>query len=513
MKELEIFKNIFEGLNCAYGITKKSSHFDERGKNKTESFTIPKPPIQSLWKDHLEGKDPALGIVPIRQDNKCKWGCIDIDIYPFNHKKLIQKLKDKKLPVIVFRSKSGGAHCFLFTKDPVPAVVIRVKLKIIASIIGHAKAEIYPKQDYIRIDRGDKGSFLNLPYHGNEKTVRYAFNENGEGLKLSEFFLLYEKTALTKEELNLLDVKEEEENDDFKGIPPCLKTLLSEGVQEGQRNNCMYNVGVYLKKRFSEEKIWKEKMDKYNEKYMKPQIGSNELVNIKESVAKKEYRYKCNDEPIVSFCNSKKCMTMEFGVGDDAPVPEMTDLRKYDSDPPIYFVSIGGDSVEVDDVTLHDPEKFSLACMNQIGKPMMPVPKQAWRKILIKLFSSLETIPAPSSSKIDIQLKEILAEYINKTPGKDMQDVLRGISFTDSEGNTFFKFPSFWRYLLRTKSWAEKTYPKQKTIRLMEALFNCTEVFPKIGKDKKSVRLMSMKTIKLDKPNLRINKIDKEPWQ
>ena len=57
MKELEKFKNIFEGLDCAYGITKKSSHFDERGKNKTESFTIPKPPIQSLWNDHLEGKD------------------------------------------------------------------------------------------------------------------------------------------------------------------------------------------------------------------------------------------------------------------------------------------------------------------------------------------------------------------------------------------------------------------------------------------------------------------------
>ena len=162
----------------------------------------------------------------------------------------------------MFRSKSGGAHGFLFTKDPVPAVVMRAKLKIIASIIGHAKAEIYPKQDYIRIDRGDKGSFLNLPYHGNEKTVRNAFNECGEGLTLSEFFLLYEKTALAKEKLNLLDVKNEDENDDFKGIPPCLKTLLSEGVQEGQRNNCMYNVGVYLKKRFSEEKIWKEKMDK-----------------------------------------------------------------------------------------------------------------------------------------------------------------------------------------------------------------------------------------------------------
>ena len=128
-KEIEKFKSIFEGLDCAYGITKKSNQFDERGKNKTESFTIQKPPIKALWKDHLTGKDPALGIVPISKDNRCRWGCIDIDIYPFDHKKLVQKLKDKNIPIIVFRSKSGGAHCFLFTKEPIPAIIMRAKLK------------------------------------------------------------------------------------------------------------------------------------------------------------------------------------------------------------------------------------------------------------------------------------------------------------------------------------------------------------------------------------------------
>ena len=68
---------------------------------------------------------------------------------------------------------------------------MRAKLKMIASMMGHARAEIYPKQDYLRADRGDTGSFLNLPYHGNEKTVRYAFNVNGEGLNLSEFLSFY----------------------------------------------------------------------------------------------------------------------------------------------------------------------------------------------------------------------------------------------------------------------------------------------------------------------------------
>ena len=96
MKELEKFKEIFEGLDCAYGITKKSTQFTEKGKNKTESFTIHKPPIKPLWNDHLIGKDPALAIIPINKENKCRWGCIDIDIYPFDHKKFIQKLNHKK---------------------------------------------------------------------------------------------------------------------------------------------------------------------------------------------------------------------------------------------------------------------------------------------------------------------------------------------------------------------------------------------------------------------------------
>ena len=92
MKELEKFKEIFEGLDSAYGITKKSDQFDERGKNKTESFTIHKAPIDQNWKDHLEGKYPGLAIIPINKENKCKWGCIDIDNYPFDHKAFIKKL-------------------------------------------------------------------------------------------------------------------------------------------------------------------------------------------------------------------------------------------------------------------------------------------------------------------------------------------------------------------------------------------------------------------------------------
>ena len=35
MKDLEKFINIFEGLDIAYGITKKSDEINEKGKNVT----------------------------------------------------------------------------------------------------------------------------------------------------------------------------------------------------------------------------------------------------------------------------------------------------------------------------------------------------------------------------------------------------------------------------------------------------------------------------------------------
>ena len=110
-----------------------------------------------------------------------------------------------------------------------------------------------------------------------------------------------------------------------------------------------------------------------------------------------------------------------------------------------------------------------------------------------------------------MQLREILADFINKTPGKEMKDILRGISYTDEKGYSHFKFKDFWRFLLKTKSWPEKTYPKQKTMRLLESLFNAEEDTPKINN--KTIRVLRMETIKLDRPNPRINKKEKEPWQ
>ena len=56
-------------------------------KIKGKSFVVREPVTNELWQSHLQGVEPSLGIIPIDENNKCKWGCVDIDSYAgFDHK-------------------------------------------------------------------------------------------------------------------------------------------------------------------------------------------------------------------------------------------------------------------------------------------------------------------------------------------------------------------------------------------------------------------------------------------
>ena len=51
MSDVDKFINIFEGSYSAYGQTRKTDEFDERGKHKTKSFIIKTKTYQTnvLW--------------------------------------------------------------------------------------------------------------------------------------------------------------------------------------------------------------------------------------------------------------------------------------------------------------------------------------------------------------------------------------------------------------------------------------------------------------------------------
>ena len=66
---MKAFKEIFEGLNSAYGQYVPSNNYSTNGKQKGRPFTVKKPVTDELWQKHLEGKEPALGIIPNIEKN------------------------------------------------------------------------------------------------------------------------------------------------------------------------------------------------------------------------------------------------------------------------------------------------------------------------------------------------------------------------------------------------------------------------------------------------------------
>ena len=140
------FKDIFTGLERAHGVFEKKNEPQEGLKVEAHMKTVHEPPSLDKFERHLKGEYPAMGIVPINDEDKCKFGAIDIDIYPIDYKELLKKKKKKKFPLIMCLSKSGGAHLYLFTKDYVSAKDMQTKLSEMATAIGYPKAEVFPKQ-------------------------------------------------------------------------------------------------------------------------------------------------------------------------------------------------------------------------------------------------------------------------------------------------------------------------------------------------------------------------------
>jgi hypothetical protein len=85
---VEEFKSIFEGLDVAYG-QHQSEGKRADGKQEGRSYIVKKLVTDDLWQAHLDGEGPSLGIIPIMADNTSRWGCIDIDTYPIDYRKII----------------------------------------------------------------------------------------------------------------------------------------------------------------------------------------------------------------------------------------------------------------------------------------------------------------------------------------------------------------------------------------------------------------------------------------
>lgn len=444
---------LFMGHSGGHGTYSHEEKTPGKAKSviKKTARTLRDPPTPALWQRHLDGERP-LGIVPICSDGKCHWGVIDVDKYDLDHQDIVQRLDKMKIPMVVCKSKSGGAHLFMFLKDPVPADQLISRLKEIAGVMGYGDSEIFPKQTEILEDRGDLGNWLNMPYFDATKGPRYAVTPDGRGMSLERFLEFAESRKLSTSQFASAAPSVLSSDPDLTDGPPCLQYLCGVGITEGMKNNAVFALGVLAKKMRPEG--WESLLDEWNQKYVtKPVLTSEEMIVITKSLRKKEYSYTCKSPPLVNHCDSKSCRLRRFGVG-AAASPDISSISVLDTVPPLFFVCLtSGGTVECQADDILNSRSFQRAVLTQL-RTLLPLYKQdEWQEKIQQCLEEAVIIEAPREVSTSGAMHELLEQFCtDRFAAQERDEILLSKPWLDEEKERYyFRLSDFTAHLERHK--------------------------------------------------------------
>lgn len=447
------------------GNTRSSGRYDLK---RDRAFTEAAPALLEDFIAHIQGVI-GVGVVPIQDDDTCQFAVLDVDnhdsdedipLHPF-----AEKIAVLKLPLVACRSKSGGIHAYLFLDKPVSCQRVRVMMTQFAIQLGVAGCEVFPKQGKLSTTNEGKkqqGNWINLPYFDADKTMRYAVIGD-KRLSLLEFLDYVEKNRVGEASLKAQALSEHPD------APPCVQRMYANGVAQGHRNEGLYAVGVYQRKRNPDD--YKAKTFEANQTIFSRALGRAEAERTINSAGKADYGYRCNEEPCRSLCDRGVCLTRKYGITPvDAEridtvdaLPEFTDLTKFESDPVKWEFRVGGvkiTNISTDELLDWRAIRSLIAARLTKGVPLIKTPE--WERILFPMMKEARIIETPDDASIAGLMRERLREFAGKTnllnKGQDKEErkaLLRGLPVVQEIDGTrcvVFRQQDFVNYLKRTKS-------------------------------------------------------------
>jgi hypothetical protein len=416
-------QELFIGLDRAHG-TYAIDDSIEGEKVSGEAKTIATAPTEEMWQQHLDGTR-SLGIIPICDDGTVRWAALDVDSYGTNVCATVnQFIKEHAIPFVVCRSKSGGAHVYVFFSEKIKATEVVKKLREFAKSMGYDGTEIFPKQ--IKLEEGQYGNWLNMPYFQADITLRYAINRDGEQLDLDEFLALAKRNSLSRKQFRDLKVPTLEHP--FADGPPCCQHFSREGVSEGGRNAALLQMGVYAKIVNPDE--YEDMVVEYNDKYINPPLPMRELTStIFKSLGRRDYGYLCTQAPMAQVCNRPVCMRRKHGVGgaieerfemdidlqDLKKLVYMTPTGKVIDEPPEWEITVRGHVLRYENVShLMEQKKFGAQCIEKVNFYPQIIPQARWRNVIQNALDSCQTIEIPFELSPQSQTLEHLKDYLKQ---------------------------------------------------------------------------------------------------
>lgn len=413
---------------------------------------------------HLEG-DFGVGVCPVDADGKARMAVLDIDSYGDSTRKMLSFIREFQLPLVPFRSKSGGLHVYMFLTKAVQARKAREALARVSwffcleEIYGKGKVEVFPKQDKAE----GFGSSITLPYFNAENPYTYMLDLDGNMVPFDEALVSIQKKITTLEALSdALSALP------FNDAPPCLQRILLSGCVGGEdsgRNNFLFSFAVYAKKKYGTgfEDYVKEVNCTFN-------VPLEEAVvsQICTSVSANEYMYKCKDIPCSSFCDKVVCKKREFGIGRDKghfTGIQYGQLYRYLTAEPYYIwkLRLQGqeewkDVLFKDEGFILDQKNFAKMCVRYLNRAPMQVSPNDWYDILNSILPNIIDVKVNKESDTSATslIRNAFISYLsNKQARRDSPyQVKVGLCVRQTKEGTvryFFTHRGFTEYLRNQK--------------------------------------------------------------
>lgn len=394
------FHELFVGRTDAYGTyalpkgqtAKRGTKFLGKAKTVTNGeLTV------ENYRDHVKGIT-GLGIVPIiPENNTVSWFVIDVDKYGEDdlHGSLAKAINKLNLPLLVCKSKSGGAHLYCFLTEPAGAKdVLEHARKFAKQLKLDPKVEIFPKQE--SIGKNDAGSWINLPYFGD---TRPCMGMDGKTeLSLKEFTLFANEREVHPSDLEIrVEELKQRADDSGSKAPPCIDRMIAEGIEEGGRDNALCHVTVYMKKRYPDD--WQDRVGEFNSTHISPALKFGDVARIVKTQERRDYQYLCKQQPMCALCDKTACLKREFGVGsgDDETLDEFSidSIRKICTEDPLYVIVIDGKPIRLKTEGLFNYAVFRQEFFKQCDRVLKFMKPEEWKVRLQDAMIDLEKEEAP----------------------------------------------------------------------------------------------------------------------
>ena len=365
--------DIYTGLSKRFGQYTVKGINKEKNKHEGRAETLGRGPTLEDYVAHIEGKQ-RMGIVPLMDDGKSiRFAAIDIDVYPAEGEDkdtiidAVVKVIGER-PLFVTRSKSGGCHVWLLSKEPIAATLAFRAMRELAGELGYGNAEVFPKQT-VRIDDEDVGNWINIPFYGDICKCRGYSPEDDAfyDVPLEQFVDMVESVDQPWVDkwleqydydplANATKAKRSVSSEDFIDGPPCLQSILRGYVADGSsqgspRNELLFDIGLYYKRKYETTDTVFDKLVKLDlgaatidGKHIPAfGLGDKEIKNtVMKTLFKKDYHYRCNRDQLKQHCRATACRKLSFGIeaNDEAMLPNAITIYEYGPGEQSYYLSL-----------------------------------------------------------------------------------------------------------------------------------------------------------------------------